>query len=98
MVAYVQENDRSVELAKSVESAKKSVELVQTLYRLGLTDFENVLVMQRSLFQQEDRLADSYGQVSRNLIRLYKSTGGGWQPDTVEIHAELERDKHGDKG
>lgn len=98
MVAYVQENHRNVELAKSVEAAKKSTELVQTLYRLGLTDFENVLVMQQSLFQQEDRLADSYGQVSRNLIRLYKSTGGGWQPDMVQNHAGLERDKHGDKG
>lgn len=98
MVAYVQENNRNAELAKSVEAAKKSVELVQTLYRLGLTDFENVLVMERSLFQQEDRLAESYGRVSRNLIRLYKAIGGGWQPDSVGIHAELDKDKHGDKG
>lgn len=98
MVAYYEENQRSVELQRSVDSAKKSVELVQTLYLLGLTDFENVLVMQRSLFQQEDELANSHGRVSRNLIRLYKAIGGGWQPDTVEIHAELDTDNHGDKG
>ena len=64
----------------------------------NITDFENVLVMQRSLFEQEDQLANSYGKVSQDLIRLYKATGGGWQPDIVEIHAKLDRDKHGEKG
>ena len=93
IVAYVEETDRSGELAKSVEAAQKSVAQVKTLYRLGLTDFENVLVMQRSLFEQEDELANSLGRVSTNLIRLYKALGGGWQLNNEDIHAAIEKDQ-----
>ena len=39
-----------------------------------------MLDAQRSLFQQQDQLAASDGQVSRNLIALYKALGGGWHP------------------
>jgi NodT family efflux transporter outer membrane factor (OMF) lipoprotein len=79
MVAYVRETERNGELTESVRAAEKSVELVKTLYLTGLTDFENVLIMQRSLFDQQDQLADSTGRISKNLIRVYKALGGGWR-------------------
>ena len=43
-----------------------------------LTDFQNVLDTQRSLFQQEDALAESVGLRTQNLISLYRALGGGW--------------------
>ena len=78
-LAYGYEKQRTILLAESVESAKKSAELVQTLYKNGLTDFQNVLDMQRALFVQQDSLAESKGQVTSNFIRIYKAFGGGWQ-------------------
>jgi outer membrane protein TolC len=57
--------------------------LVDTLYRTGLTDFQNVLDMERSLFEQEDQLAESEGFVSKNLIRIYRALGGGWASTTT---------------
>ena len=45
----------------------------------GLTDFSRVLDAQRNLFSQEDQLADSAAEITRNLIRLYKALGVGWQ-------------------
>ena len=33
---------------------------------------------ERSLFEQEDRLAESEGLVTENLIRIYRALGGGW--------------------
>jgi multidrug efflux system outer membrane protein len=80
MVAYVEEANRREALARSVAAAERSVELVDWLYRTGLTDFQNVLDTQRSLFVQQDTLASSAGQVIQNLIRLYKALGGGWDP------------------
>ena len=80
MVAYVEESDRRDALARSVDAARKSVELVTTLYRVGLTDFQNVLDMERSLFDQEDLLAQSQGRVTQNLISIYRAMGGGWAP------------------
>ena len=80
MTAYVQERDRRGSLARSVTAAQESVKLVETLYKTGLTDFQNVLDMQRSLFQQQDQLAESEGDVTQNLISIYKALGGGWSP------------------
>ena len=50
MTAYVQEYKRNDSLKESVTASKQSVDLVETLYKNGLTDFQNVLDMQRSLF------------------------------------------------
>lgn len=81
MVAYVQQVDRKESLERSVEAAEGAVELVETLYKTGLTDFQNVLDTQRSLFQQQDQLAESKGDIVQNLISLYEALGGGWSPD-----------------
>ena len=64
------------------------MELVQTLYKSGLTNFQNVLDSERSLFLQQDQLAESQGQVVKNLIRLYRALGGGWDPKAAEMAAE----------
>lgn len=80
MAAYVQEVQRREYLRRSVVAARASVGLVETLYRSGLTDFQNVLDTQRSQFEQEDALAESQGLVTQNLIRLYQALGGGWDP------------------
>ena len=50
MAAYVQEVQRREALQRSVVAARASVDLVDTLYRSGLTDFQNVLDTQRSQF------------------------------------------------
>ncbi len=77
-VAYVQENERRDTLQRSVTAADAAVKLVNTLYRTGLTDFQNVLDTERSLFQQQDQLAQSQGEVTQNLIQIYRALGGGW--------------------
>ena len=47
-------------------------------YETGLTDFNNVLDTQRSLFDQQDELVARQTNVVLNLIRIYKTLGGGW--------------------
>jgi multidrug efflux system outer membrane protein len=83
--AYTEEKVRQEALRRSVVAARASNRLVETLYRTGLTDFQNVLDTQRSLFTQEDALAQSTGLVTENLIRLYKALGGGWAPAAEEV-------------
>lgn len=80
MVAFTQEIQRRDALNRSVVAAEQAVDLVDELYRLGLVDFQNVLDTQRSLFQQQDEYAASQGQVTQNLIQIYKALGGGWTP------------------
>ena len=78
MIASADESDRREALARSAAAARESVQLVETLYKTGLTDFQNVLDMQRSLVVQQDQLAESEGIIAGSLIRLYRSLGGGW--------------------
>ncbi|MCP5364743.1 MAG: efflux transporter outer membrane subunit [Hyphomicrobiales bacterium] len=80
MVGFVQESERRDTLARSVGAAQRSVDLVQTLYVTGLTDFQNVQDQERSLFEQQDALEASKGLVTTNLINLYQALGGGWSP------------------
>ncbi|MHC4927402.1 MAG: efflux transporter outer membrane subunit [Planctomycetota bacterium] len=84
MVAYVQEQQRYDSLQAAVVAGEKSVELVRTLYENGLTDFQNVLDMQRTLTVQQDQFAESEGQVAKNLVRLYTALGGGWNIEETE--------------
>jgi NodT family efflux transporter outer membrane factor (OMF) lipoprotein len=83
MVAYYQERLRRDKLVQAVEASRESVELVQTQYMAGLTNFQNVLDTQRSLFSQQDQLAASEGILVQSLVVLYKSLGGGWNPESL---------------
>ena len=89
MEAYAQEQSRRNSLARSVEAARKSVELVDQLYKLGLTDFQNLLDMEKSLFEQQDQLAASEGRMVQALILLYKAMGGGWDTEQTEASAQM---------
>ncbi|MCE5184682.1 MAG: efflux transporter outer membrane subunit [Planctomycetaceae bacterium] len=98
MVGFVQQGERLNSLERSVSAAEESVQLSETLYRSGLTDFENVLLDQRALAVQQDRLAVSRGDVLQQAISLYKALGGGWdwpaENETIEsrsAQAEPER-------
>jgi NodT family efflux transporter outer membrane factor (OMF) lipoprotein len=78
---YVREIERKEKLAESVQALEDSVRLVEEQYRSGLTDFQNVLDMQRSLFVQQDNLAVSEGLSLQNLIRIFRASGGGWEKE-----------------
>lgn len=80
--AYANELNRLAALREAVTAAEKSADLVDTLYRNGLVDFQNVLNTQRLLFEQQDALAFSQGVTAQNLISIYKAFGGGWDVPT----------------
>lgn len=80
LIDFANEQVRRQALIKSTQSAKSAVSLSRELYTAGLTDFIGVLDAERALFSFQDQLAVSEGKVTSNLIRLYKSLGGGWKP------------------
>jgi|HubBroStandDraft_1064217.scaffolds.fasta_scaffold56140_2 multidrug efflux system outer membrane protein len=79
LVSYAKEQVRRGSLEEAVASSRKSLDLANRLYAGGLTDFLRVLDAERSLYDAEDRLAQSDKAISGNLITLYESLGGGWQ-------------------
>jgi multidrug efflux system outer membrane protein len=81
LVAFAEERKREAALQRAEVAAVEAVRLVRELYKRGLTDFQNVLDSERSLFQQQDQLADSTGDVTLNLISIYRALGGGWSAE-----------------
>jgi NodT family efflux transporter outer membrane factor (OMF) lipoprotein len=87
LVAYGEEKRRRDRLQEAVNASQRAVDLVETQYLSGLTNFQNFLDSQRSLFRQQDDLAESEGQVVNNLIALNRALGGGWSPSQAEVTA-----------
>ena len=75
---WANEQRRHASLVEAATSARLASELALTQYNSGLVDFQTVLTADRQLISSEDSLAVSDGELTSNLIRLYKALGGGW--------------------
>jgi NodT family efflux transporter outer membrane factor (OMF) lipoprotein len=78
LLGWINEQRRREALLQAVDSARRARELAVTQYNSGLVDFQTVLTADRQLISLEDSLALSDGELTSNLIRLYKALGGGW--------------------
>jgi outer membrane protein TolC len=81
--AYADEQERRNFLDLATQAAPRASDLAQQQYTAGLVDFLTVLETQRALLTLQQQLAESEGQVTGNLVRLYKALGGGWGPLTA---------------
>ena len=79
MTAFLREQARRLSLSEAALQARRAVELAQTQYTEGLSDFQAVLDSERRATELEDELAQSDGAIAMNLIALYKALGGGWE-------------------
>jgi NodT family efflux transporter outer membrane factor (OMF) lipoprotein len=79
IVAYAQEKNRHRALADEVADNRRSLDMANSLYAAGRSNFLDVLDVRRSLYQSDDLLAVSDQAVSLDLIALYKALGGGWE-------------------
>ena len=75
--AYTQEYHRYHALKAAVKAATDAVAISNDLYKNGLKDFNNVIDAQRSRLQLEEAYVLSRGQITLDLIALYRSLGGG---------------------
>ena len=80
LAANAQEADRNKSLRVGAESARSALEIAYDRYRSGLADYYSVIGAQTALLSFEDALAVSDGQMTSNVIRIFKALGGGWKP------------------
>jgi outer membrane protein, multidrug efflux system len=92
LIAYDKHRERKRILLRSVDAAGESVELARELYKSGLTDFQNVLDAEQSLFEQQDQYALSSGDLLQSLVSLYRATGGGWKPFNADGQMQTDTD------
>lgn len=78
LIAWTTEQRRGEALRLAVDSARRARELALVQYNSGLVDFQTVVTADRQLISLEDSLAVSEGELTSDVIRLYKALGGGW--------------------
>ncbi|EGW20370.1 RND efflux system, outer membrane lipoprotein, NodT family [Methylobacter tundripaludum SV96] len=92
LVAFLRSQERAQSLGESTAAAQRSLDLATLQYRQGITDFTTVLTAQQALLSEQDSLANTLGDISNNLVGVYRALGGGWQvrdskdvvPDSVK--------------
>lgn len=79
LIAFLKSEESAQFLGESAAAAMRSLDLAVLQYRQGITDFTTVLTAQQSLLTEQDSLASTLGDISRNLVGVYRALGGGWQ-------------------
>lgn len=80
-------------LQQAEKAAARALELANTRYREGYSDFQRVLDAQRAFFAQSDRALASQGGHISAVIDLYKALGGGWRDTSInDMLPEATRD------
>jgi outer membrane protein TolC len=79
IVGFLKSQEQTEKLGLAVDDIAKLNDLLLVQANAGATDFNRVFVVQAQLAAQQDNLATSQGAIALNLIRIYRSLGGGWQ-------------------
>jgi len=79
LAAFLRAQERAEFLAQSSAAARRSVDLAVLQYREGIKDFTTVLTAQQALLTEQDNLAATLGNISSNLVGVYRALGGGWE-------------------
>jgi NodT family efflux transporter outer membrane factor (OMF) lipoprotein len=79
LIAFLKAQERAQKLSGAVAAAQKTVDLATLQYSEGIADFTTVLVAEQNLLTQQDSLATTLGDISGNLVAMYRAMGGGWQ-------------------
>jgi len=79
MVGFIKAREESDIRAEGSHAAKRSTEISNIQYREGAVDFQRVIDSERALVTQQDLWTLARGDISLNLIAMYKALGGGWE-------------------
>jgi outer membrane protein TolC len=78
LVSFGKEQNRYRSLKDSETARQRSLDLAEQQYRSGVLGFLDVLEAEQSLHAAESQRVQSEGALCSDLVRLYKSLGGGW--------------------
>ncbi|MFW0753663.1 efflux transporter outer membrane subunit [Pseudomonas sp. H11T01] len=81
------ELDQAYELNRAaVTSAREAARLAQVRYRLGSTDFQTLLVVERTQYQAEDTLLQVRLQHLQAAVGLFRALGGDFTPAAISAN------------
>jgi len=79
LAGFLRSQESAEFLAQSAAAARRSLDLAFVQYSQGSTDFTTVLTAQQALLTAQDSFATALGNISGNLVGVYRAIGGGWE-------------------
>jgi NodT family efflux transporter outer membrane factor (OMF) lipoprotein len=89
LITFLNAQQRTKLQAASVDDAEKAVKIALAQYTAGTIDLTRVTLLQQTLVQQQDTLAQAQGEIATGLIQVYKALGGGWQLRLTDCQSNL---------
>jgi NodT family efflux transporter outer membrane factor (OMF) lipoprotein len=78
--AWTAGQQQHADLAEACEQNRLALHAAERGYRNGAADYLTVLTAQRNVLASQSALNDSTTGLTLALVNLYKSLGGGWDP------------------
>ncbi len=79
LVAYRKDREFRVQQEHLVEAAQDAAHLSEVRFKVGTTDYLEVLTNNTNYFSAELALAQAEGNELTAMVQLYQALGGGWQ-------------------
>jgi NodT family efflux transporter outer membrane factor (OMF) lipoprotein len=79
LITFLRAQTRTKLQNQCVIDAEKAVKIALAQYTAGVIDLTRVTLLQQTLVQQQDTLAQAQGEIGVGLVQVYKALGGGWQ-------------------
>lgn len=89
---FMRSQEQADALARSVAAAVAATQIEENLYRTVKADVNRLFTLESAQLQVQDQLAVAQGNISLNLINVYRALGGGWEirlRDGDGCHASL---------
>ena len=90
--AWAAQQRQHAELLVSYEQNQQALQAAERGYEQGASDYLSVLTAQRNVLASQTRLNDSATNATFTVVNLYKSLGGGWDPDALKTTREVADD------
>ncbi|RAI71925.1 multidrug transporter [Pseudomonas fluorescens] len=90
-LSAARELDKSYALNQSaVDSAREAARLAQVRYRLGSTDFQTLLIVERTQYQAEDTLLQVRLQHLQAAVGLFRAIGGDFSTEALASNSSAQ--------
>ncbi|MEB0047514.1 MULTISPECIES: efflux transporter outer membrane subunit [unclassified Pseudomonas] len=90
-LSAARELDKSYTLNQSaVDSAREAARLAQVRYRLGSTDFQTLLIVERTQYQAEDTLLQVRLQHLQAAVGLFRALGGDFSAAAIASNSSAQ--------
>ncbi len=87
--AWAAQQRQHAELQIAYAQNQQALQVAQRGYQEGAADYLSVLTAQRNVLASQTQLNTSATNATLTLVNLYKSLGGGWNPEELDASASM---------